>query len=394
MERDDLLRLMRDLESDRIERTVSSNNTDKFAEAICAFANDMPQNRKPGYLFVGVRDDGEPSGLAVTDQLLQNLAAIRSDGNIQPLPALNVQRLSTTTGDVAVVEVFPSDLPPVRYKGRVWIRVGPRRALASESEERLLAERRVAVARTWDARPCLAATLDDLALDLFALGYRLFAVAPEVIAENHRSLTEQLAALRFHDLRAEVPTNAALLLFGKDPLFFVPGAYVQYVRYAGFSQADEPTRERRFSGDLLSVLRGLDQLAADVAEARPVAAQGLAEQLVYDYPPRALHELFVNAVIHRNYDGSSTPILINQFEDRIEILSPGGLFGDLTREQFPRGTSYRNPVLAEAAKTLGFVNRYGRGIAIVQAELARNDAPPATFELGSNHFLVRVPKRP
>jgi ATP-dependent DNA helicase RecG len=394
MEPDELLRLLRDLESDRVERTVSSNNTDKFAEAICAFANDMPQNRKPGYLFVGARDDGEPSGLTVTDQLLQNLAAIRSDGNIQPLPALNVQRLSTPSGDVAVVEVFPSDLPPVRYRGRVWIRVGPRRAIASESEERLLAERRVALARTWDARPCQAATLDDLALDLFAVGYRHFAVAPEVIAENHRSLTEQLAALRFHDLKTDLPTNAAILLFGKDPLFFVPGSYIQYVRYAGSSQADEPIRDRRFSGDLLSVLRGLDQLAEDVAEGRPVAAQGLAERMVYDYPPRALHELFVNAVIHRNYDGSSTPILINQFEDRIEILSPGGLFGDLTREQFPRGTSYRNPVLAEAAKTLGFVNRYGRGIAIVQAELARNDAPPATFELGANHFLVRVPKRP
>lgn len=119
MERDDLLRLMRDLESDRVERTISSSNTDKFAEAICAFANDMPQNRRPGYLFVGVRDDGEPSGLTVTDQLLQNLAAIRSDGNIQPLPAINVQRLSAPEGDVAVVEVFPSDLPPVRYRGRV-----------------------------------------------------------------------------------------------------------------------------------------------------------------------------------------------------------------------------------------------------------------------------------
>lgn len=88
------------------------------------------------------------------------------------------------------MEVFPSDLPPVRYKGRVWIRVGPRRAIASEAEERILAERRVAQARTWDARPCREATLDSLALDLFAVGYRLFAVAPEVIEENNRSLTE------------------------------------------------------------------------------------------------------------------------------------------------------------------------------------------------------------
>lgn len=169
---------------------------------------------------------------------------------------------------------------------------------------------------------------------------------------------------------------------------------MQYVRYSGSSQADAPLRDRRFSGDLLSVLRGLDQLAEDVAEARPVAAQGLSERMVYDYPPRALHELFVNAVIHRNYEGSSTPVLINHFEDRIEILNPGGLFGDLTPEQFPRGTSYRNPVLAEAARTLGFVNRYGRGIAITQAELQRNGSPETRFELGANHFLATVSRRP
>jgi ATP-dependent DNA helicase RecG len=231
-------------------------------------------------------------------------------------------------------------------------------------------------------------------LDLFLVGYRQYAVSAEVLEQNHRTLSEQLAALRFYDMRPGLPTHAAVLLFGKDPLFFVPGAYVQYVRYSGSSQADEPQRDRRFSGDLLSVLRSLDQLAEDIAEARPVRGAGLAERMVYDYPPRALHELLVNAVIHRNYEGSSTPVLINHFDDRIEVLSPGGLFGDLTPEQFPLGTAYRNPVLAEAARTLGFVNRYGRGIALAQAELQRNDSPAARFDLGANHFLVTIPKRP
>ncbi len=394
MDRNEVLRLMRELESDRVERTVALSDTDKFSKAICAFANDMPHHRQPGYLFVGVRDDGRPSGANISDQLLQNLAAIRSDGNVQPLPVLNVERLDTPEGAIAVVEAFPSDLPPVRYRGQVWIRVGPRRAIASESEERILTERRVASARTWDARPSTESGLDDLALDLFMVGYRQYAVAPEAIEENHRSITEQLAALRFYDLTRERPTHAAILLFGKDPLFFVPGAYIQYVRYQGLTLADDPSRDRRFSGDLLSVLRGLDQLAADIAEGRPIPGQGLSERMVYDYPSRALHELLVNAVIHRNYEGSTAPVLINHFDDRIEILSPGSLFGDLTPEDFPRGTSYRNPILAEAARALGFVNRYGRGIAIAQAELHRNQSAEARFDFGPNHFLVTVYKRP
>jgi len=393
VDREELLTLMRELESDRVERTESLSDTDKFSKAVCAFSNDMPHHRRPGYLFVGVRDDGSPSGAEITDRLLQNLAALRSDGNIQPLPVINVQRLAGPGWEVAVVEVFPSDLPPVRYKGQVWIRVGPRRAIASESEERILAERRVASARTWDARPCGEAGLGDLALDLFVVGYRPLAVDAETIEQNHRDFPDQLAALRFYDPARQRPTYAALLLFGKDPLFFVPGAYVQYVRYEGLTLADEPSRDRRFSGDLLSVLRGLDQLAEDLAEGRPIPAQGLSERMVFSYPPRALHELFVNAVIHRNYESSTAPILINHFRDRIEILSPGGLYGDLTPEWFPRGTSYRNPILAEAARTLGFVNRYGRGIAIAQAELQKNGSPEARFELGSHHFLVTVGER-
>lgn len=395
MERDELLRMMADLESDRVERTTSTTNTDKFAQAICAFANDLAQNQQPGVLFVGVDDkSGEPTGLEVTDRLLQNLAAIRSDGNVQPIPTISVSKHSMPGGEVAVVEVTPSDLPPVRYKGQVWIRVGPRRGIASESEERILTERRVAQSRTWDARPCIDATLGDLETDLFLAGYRQYAIDREVIEENHRSLEDQLAALRFFDPKRSCPTHAALLLFGRDPLYFVPGAYVQYVRYGGLTLADEPLRERRYTGDLLSVMRSLDQLAEDLSETRPIAGDGLGERTVYSFPPRALHELIINAVIHRNYEGSTTPISIRQFNDRIEILSPGGLFGDLTREQFPHGTSYRNPILAEAAKTLGFVNRYGRGISIAQTELARNDSPEARFEPGSNYFLVTVAARP
>ena len=77
-----VLDLLTDLESDRIERTTSTGNTDKFAQAICAFGNDYPGHRKPGYLIVGANDDGSLAGLTVTDELLRNLGGIRADGNV------------------------------------------------------------------------------------------------------------------------------------------------------------------------------------------------------------------------------------------------------------------------------------------------------------------------
>lgn len=57
---DQLVTLLADLETDRVERTTSTTNTDKFAQAVCAFANDYPNHRQPGYLIVGVDDRGQP----------------------------------------------------------------------------------------------------------------------------------------------------------------------------------------------------------------------------------------------------------------------------------------------------------------------------------------------
>lgn len=385
--------LLSDLESHRVERTVSFEKGDKFREAICAFANDLPNTRLPGYLFVNVKDDGSPTGKTVTDQLLLTLSDIRSAGDILPTPRMTVEKRTLAGGEVAVVEVFPSDMPPVRFKGRVCVRVGPRRDTASEAEERVLSERRAAVfSRTWDARPSPEGQLDDLSLDLFVTTYRSAAIDARVLAENHRSLEHQLAALRFFDSKACRPTNAGVLLFGKDPAYFVPGAYVQYVRYDGPQQDAPVLRQRRISGDLATVLRDLDNLANELAGERPLR-EGLVDRTVADYPARSLHELFANGVIHRNYE-STTPLMISHFADRIEILSPGGLFGDLTPEQFPAGTAYRNPVLAEAGRVLGFVNRFGRGIDLAQGLLKRNDSPPATFDLRGLYFMAVVWRRP
>lgn len=394
MNRSELENLLAGGESDRVELMISLTDTDKFSEAICSFANDMPNSGRPGYLFIGATPEGKASGAVITDELLQRLGAIRSDGNIQPLPVMNVEKWHLGGGEIAVVEVFPSDLPPVRYRGRTCIRVGPRRAHASPAEERILSERRIDRVRTWDARVCREAGLDDLALELFTLSYRPHAVAHEDVEENDRPQDLQLASLRFYDLKARHPTNAGVLLFGKDPSAFFAGAYVQYVRYAGASQADEVVLEKRLVGDLFDVLRDLRRLAREVAEERPLERADLSEAVGFDYPPRAMRELFMNAAIHRNYEDSTTPIMINHYNDRIEIQNPGGLYGDLTPELFPDGTAYRNPILAEAAKVLGFVNRFGRGIQIVQSELQRNGSPPAAFDPRPNFFLATVRRRP
>ena len=387
----ELIALLTDMESDRVERTVSINNTEKFSQAICAFANDLPNHRLPGYLLIGVKDNGELSGLTVTDELLKNLGGIRSDGNVLPQPVLNVSKFTLDTGHVAVVEVLPSDLPPVRYNGRVWIRVGPRKAVASEQEERILTERRIAYARSFDARPCIEGKLNDLALGQFD-AYRRQAIDPETILANKRSIEQQLASLRLFDPDRHCPTFAGILLFGTNPRFFLPGSYIQYLKLPSKDLTDLPEDQAEISGDLFSILHELDMRLKVLIQTTLSSVSGLREKPLPDYPEKALRELLMNAVMHRNYD-SNSPIRFYVFSDHIEILSPGGLYGEATRENFPTRNSYRNPIIAEAMKSLGYVNRFGYGVQRAQALLKENGNPSAEFEFDDHVVLAKIRQR-
>lgn len=389
---DQLSKLMADIESDAVERTVSTTNTDKFAEAICAFANDLPNHRRPGYLLIGVKDNGSLAGIHVSDALLSNLAAIRSDGHILPQPMMTVAKISLAAGDVAIVEVYPSDLPPVRYKGRVYIRVGPRKATANEQEEKTLSERRIARAKSFDAQPCPESKIDDLALGQFD-SYRRESVDAETIAANHRPIAQQLASLRLYDPDRGCATNAGMLLIGKNPRFYLPGAYVQYLELPSTSLTDLPVDQAEISGDLHSLLKELEGRIKLLVKTSMVRVGPLEEKLLPNYPERAVRELLMNAVMHRNYN-SNSPIRFYGFSDHIEIQSPGGLYGEATRENFPTRNSYRNPVIAEALKSLGYVNRFGYGVQRAQALLFENGNSPATFEFDEHSVLVKIPKRP
>lgn len=366
-------------ESDRVERTVSVRNIDKFSEAVCVFANDLPGHKQSGYLLIGVEDNGGLSGLKVTDALLKNLGSLRPEGNILPPPVIHVQKFSYPEGDVAVVEVQPSFFPPVRYKDKVWIRIGPRKAVANEAEERLLIVRRQAGVASYDSCPFPGTSLDSLRSDVFKHQYLPKAIAEDVLEKDKRGVTEQLASLRLFDTKNNAPTVVGLLLLGKEPTYLLSGAYLQYVRFSGIDKAGEVMTEIKFSGDLVAVLKRLDTfIDTALVNRKPVPVSVLREERVVNYPYWALRELVMNAVLHRDYQ-SNIPIRLYQFDDRIEIMNAGGLYGNACPETFPDVNDYRNPVIAEAMKVLGYVNRFSRGVSRVNDELRENGNGLARF---------------
>lgn len=392
---DELKRLFEDLESDRVERKESIDPK-KVQQAICAFANDMPGHKQPGVLFIGVKDDGTCAGITIDDQLLLNLSQLRSTGNILPLPSMTVQKKTINGCEVAVVIVEPSTLPPVRFKGRTWIRVGPRRDTATVEEEHQLTERRVASNQPWDLAPLRPAKLDDLNLDLFKSEYLPSAIDADVLRENGRSIEQQLRSVRFLGPDNVTPTVTGLLAIGITPADYLPGDYIQFLRIDGTELSHPIIHQQAIYGPLSELLSELDVvLRSNIRIATDFVSKS-TEIRRPDYPVDALQQLARNAIMHRNYETSNAPVRVYWFNDRIEIHNPGGPYGEVTTENFgvPGITDYRNPTVAEVMKNLGFVQRFGVGIATARNSLADNGNPELVLTASPTHVMAVVRRAP
>lgn len=383
---EELLVLLNDTESDRTERKESFKGDvpKKARQAVCAFANDLSGYNQPGILFIGAKDNGEPSGCEITDQLLLSLADIKTDGNILPLPVLTVEKRMLKNVQMAVVTVMPSDMPPVKYEGRIWIRTGPRRSIANAQEERLLNEKRRYKNLPFDLYPVPIAKLNDLSQVIFENEYLPSAFAEDVLEANGRSYEERLASCRMIVSTEEpTPTVTGLLAIGKSPQDFLAGAYIQFLRINGTELADQVIDEENIGGSIVDMLRRIEEkLKAHNRTAMDITSQP-THQITRDYPPAALQQILYNAVLHRTYESTNAPIRVYWFDDRIEINSPGGPYGNVTAENFgkPGVTDYRNPNIADILKTFGFIQAFGRGIAIAQREMEKNGNPPLEFEV-------------
>ena len=135
-------------------------------------------------------------------------------------------------------------------------------------------------------------------------------------------------------------------------------------------------------------------IKTSIANKRPVPVSALREETVVDYPDWATRELLMNAICHRDYT-SNGPIQFYQYDDRIEMMNHGGLYGRANINNFPNVNDYRNIVVAEAMKVQGFVNRHSRGVMRVQKELSANENGEAIYDFSyQTAVLVKEMKSP
>jgi len=184
--------------------------------------------------------------------------------------------------------------------------------------------------------------------------------------------TESDRAERKETFKGDVPKKArqAVCAFANDlPDHNKPG-----VLFIGASDAGEPSH-----------FNITDQLLLSLADNRPAVDITIRpkHQTTTPYPQVALQQVLYNAVLHRTYESTNAPIRVYWFNDRIEINSPGGPYGNVTVANFgdPGVTDYRNPNIADVLKTFGFIQAFGRGIATARRAMLTNGNPALEFTI-------------
>ena len=392
---EELMQIIAYGESDRVEfkQSLSGNASEKIREAICAFANDLPSYEKPGFVFIGVKDDKTIVGLSNAAQVIEQLSHMKSDGHILPLPSMTVEKHTLEDQEVVVVRVEPADSPPVRCKGVIRIRTGSRRDIATAQDERILTEKRRYKDIPFDLQPILTSDASDLNLIQFEHEYLPQAFASDILDANERTLEEQLAVTKMiASVDEPISTVMGILVLGKNPQDFLPGAYVQFLKIDGNDLTDEILDSETIYGAISDQIRRLDdkliahnRIAVDITS-------GPLEKRTALYPIEAVQQITRNAIMHRTYEATNAPVRVYWYNNRIEVLSPGGAFGSVTAANFgnPRFADYRNPNLAEAMRILGYVQRFGVGISIARRLLQESGHPELEFEVVDNHVLTTI----
>jgi ATP-dependent DNA helicase RecG len=180
------------------------------------------------------------------------------------------------------------------------------------------------------------------------------------------------------------PTIAGMLLFGSHPQHFFPQVGVVVIRFKGTSIRDAAASGERYSrrveivGPAARIVeRTWEVLFEEIHQQSYL--DGLKRRERYAYPLEAVREAVVNAICHRDYAVTGQRIEIRLFDDRMEIISPGGLPGHITLENMMDEHYSRNPRLVRGLYYWGYIEELGQGVDIIYDAMRRDHHPPPEF---------------
>jgi ATP-dependent DNA helicase RecG len=386
-------------ENEQTEWKENVGEVDDVVATLCAFANDL-QNLGGGYVVCGVKEGKDAHGFpeivrvgltAARLKEVEGLVLSRCRERIAPPLAPLVEEVATDDpGRRILVFLQPATGAAHLFRrgsdgAKHFVRVSRATIEARNGLLRDLLVRKGAI-EPWDRRPCHEATVEDI--DLLVLREALTRMGvPSARPDLLLSATEQLHALVPPLCAAEPltrvlrPRHFAVLLFGRSPQRFIPGAYAYLSRYPGVDRSTDVAERHELIGSLVEQSLALSRFVG--SEATLVMDKTNLEHPNRErYPERALKEALGNALAHRAYD-LPEPTRITIFSDRIEFHSPGGLLSGVSIQALRSGRlgpRWRNQTLAWIMMKLNLAQGEGQGVPTIRAQMKAAGNPPPRFE--------------
>ncbi|MEM7035051.1 MAG: ATP-binding protein [Chloroflexota bacterium] len=356
-------------------------DSNTLAETLVAFANT-----DGGTIFIGTTLDGKPNGRVTIDEV----EGVLTQAIIQCRPPVEIdwQHYDLPNGAIVVLQVARSIELHALQDGRVLIRYRTEnRPMSGEAIRHLAATKSTADFETDTVPASSLLDFDKNTLELY-LARR---------AERGRSLNERLED-HLIDIGAMTEdgtaTIAGLLLFGKKPQSYLPQSGLVFVKFRGKDPRGKgglAGYERRVevTGPLPHVLEKSWELVWESIRVEAVV-DGLKREEIPEYPRFAIREALINALCHRDYRLKGRRVEVRLYEDRLEVISPGGLPGYMTLDNLVEEHFSRNPRIVAGLFEWGYIEELGLGIDRMIEEMLEYGHPPPEFEATSYLFKVTL----
>lgn len=349
------------VESQKIE--FKPNWRDEYLKVICAFAN-----AEGGELIIGIDDKGEPLGLKNTKKLLEDIPnKIRSKLGI--IPSVDFEK----SKDKEVMRIRVNSISvPISFDGRYYLRSGSTNLELKDSELANFLIKKLG--KTWDEFVEENVSFDDINLETIEK-FKKLAVdrIPSIEEEkNYRGILEKLNLFEGSKIK-----RAMILLFGKNPQKFHPGAYLKIGKF--LTETEIQTTDM-VEGNLFQQLENTLETLRTKYLVSNIKFEGIHRRDILEYPYEALREAIINALIHRDYIGTSA-IQIRVYNDKLVIMNEGKLPPEVPVEKLKTEhlSKPRNSLLAKAFYLAGFIESWGRGTIKIVENCLQQGLPEPDF---------------
>ncbi len=402
---DDLTQIIaevQNLQSEMVDvevKAAQKGTPQRLFETLSAFSN------RPGggVLLLGLDESKrfEIVGVGNVHRLQEEISHVAAAEMEPPLrPKFTIKDFEGKT--VVAVEIFeiPADRKPCYYKTAglqkgAYIRVGNTNRQMTDYEIYGYASFRTQPIIDQEIIP--DATLEDLDRNrLMQYVEDLKRTRPQAgyLKQPFEKILKQLGIMREEEgiLR---PTLAGLLVFGNYPQAFEPQLVITFLQFYGVTETEQTPRGERFldnqkfEGPLPEMVEStVNHILASIRKSSLI--EGLLRRDIPEYPAVAIREALVNAVAHRDYSHfvRGSYIQIRLFADRLEIQSPGGLYGNVTEENLEADQSTRNRWLMRLMEDLHLVENRGSGVSAMLEAMRQANLEPPRFRDRRSSFWV------